>query len=111
MAFWSLELSGYYVSCDVSEERKYHLARYSLLRKIPDDHRESKIIRENLGDYMNFLYPFDQQLIALHLHLQSTDRIAANLFLARGNLSVQGTYIFVLRSAMSCVNKKLINYK
>jgi hypothetical protein len=60
---------------------------------------------------MNFLHPFDQQLIALHLHLQSTDRIAANLLLARGNLSVRGIYIFVIRSAMSCLNTKLINYK
>jgi len=114
MVFCSLYLAGWNVSSDVSEERNYHLARYSLLRNYPDDHHESKTFREKVGGYIKFfLYSFDQQLVALHLHIWTTGGTVANLLPARGNLRVrvQGNLMFVHRCAFSCANTKLFTYK
>jgi len=70
MVYCSLYLAGWNVSSDVSEGKNYHLVRYSLLRNFPDDHRESKTFRENVGGYIKlFLYSFDQKIIASHLHI------------------------------------------
>jgi len=92
--------------------KNYYLARYSLLRNFPDDHHESKTFRENVGVYIKFfLYPFDQLLIALHLHIWTTGGTVANLILARGNFRVQGTLMTVLRRALQCVNTTLFTYK
>lgn len=56
MTFRSLYFAGCYVSSDVSEERNYNLASYSVLRKIPDHHQENRTFRDNVGGYMNSSY-------------------------------------------------------